>query len=71
MTTKRNIIFLLANLNYPATPLTAAIEWEITVNRARPRLLSAKEQGYLFKVGHSYSPTPELLQAWVAEGVLI
>lgn len=71
MKTKRNIIFLLANLNYPATPLTAAIKWEITINRARPRLQSAKEQGYLFKVGHSYSPTPELLQEWLRYGVLI
>jgi len=71
MITKRNIIFLLANLNYPVTPLTAAIKWEITIDRARQRLLSGLRQGYLFRVGHCYSPTPELLQAWLAEGVLI
>lgn len=62
---------LLARINYPTRPLAAAVEWKVSVDHARKRLLSGRRQGFLFSVGKQYSPTPALLQAWLAEGMVI
>lgn len=67
-----SMVHLLAELDYPTGHVTAAVKWEIEPASARRRLMSAVAQGYLFREGkHYFSPTPELLQAWLAEGVLI
>jgi hypothetical protein len=65
------IVDLLARVDYPTDPLAAAVEWKISIDHARKRLLSGRRHGFLFSVGKQYSPTPELLQAWLAAGVLI
>ncbi len=66
-----NIVKVLATLEYPKTPLQAAVKWGLSINKARARLNRAKALGYLISEKGHYSPTPELLQAWLAEGVLI
>lgn len=66
-----NIVKILATLEYPKTPVQAAVKWGLSVSQARARLNRAKALGYLISENGHYSPTPELLQAWLAEGVLI
>lgn len=68
---KTNIVFILATLEYPKTALEAAVKWNLSIGQARSRLNAGRRQGYLIVEGGHYSPTPELLQAWLAEGVLI
>jgi hypothetical protein len=68
---KTNIVFILSTLEYPKTALQAAVKWNMSIRQARNRLNAGKRQGYLIVENGHYSPTPELLQAWLAEGVLI
>jgi hypothetical protein len=68
---KNDLVFILATLKYPQTILQAAVSWNTEMGKARVRLRAGKNRGYLFEENGHYSPTPELLQAWLAEGVLI
>ena len=62
----------LAMLNYPTSPLRAANQWDMTLDKSRVKLNKAVQMGLLFKIGrHHYSATPELLQLWIEKGVLI
>jgi hypothetical protein len=62
----------LAMLDYPTSPLLAANQWDMTLDKSRAKLNKAVQMGLLFKMGrHHYSATPELLQLWIEKGVLI
>ena len=62
----------LRMLPYPTTPLLAANQWDMTLDKSRVKLNKAVQMGLLFKIGrHHYSATPELLQLWIEKGVLI
>jgi hypothetical protein len=70
MKISNKILERLANLRYPATKVDAAIDWNISVEKAARHLFSAKATGWLYKEGKQFIPTPELLQAWIKNGFL-
>ena len=59
----------LRMLPYPTTPLLAANQWDMTLDKSRVKLNKAVQMGLLFKAGRRhYSITPTMLALWVIKG---
>lgn len=61
----------LLQLRYPATFETALRDWDMPEYVIRQRLDNGEKGGWLFRVNKHYSPTPDLMEYWEEEGLLL